>query len=71
MARNDATNDQLRRLVTMLGITERSKQIAHRSQIFIAAMLGDPKGVVSSWIEGRIGLLETRYGLKIYWTRLI
>ena len=42
-ARNDATNDQLRRLVTMLGIAERSKQIAHRSRLFIAAMLGDPK----------------------------
>jgi hypothetical protein len=27
----------------MLGIAECSKQIAHRSQIFIAAMLGDPK----------------------------
>lgn len=42
-ARSDATNDQLRRLVTMLGAAERSEQLAHRSQLFIAAMRGDPQ----------------------------
>lgn len=43
-ARRDATDDQLRRLVTMLGIAECSEQIAHRSRIFIEAMLlADPE----------------------------